>query len=54
MQQADDVSSYALEDRPRIHGVRSLMSYSIINEVMYNNWSGAVVPLCVHEQGYST
>ena len=28
MQQADDVSSYALEDRPRIHGVRSLMSYS--------------------------
>ena len=28
MQQADDVSSYAREDRPRIHGVRSLMSYS--------------------------
>ena len=29
MQQADDVSSYAREDRPRIHGVRSLMSYSM-------------------------
>ena len=28
MQQADDVSLYAREDRPRIHGVRSLMSYS--------------------------
>ena len=28
MQQADDVSSYAREDRPRIHVVRSLMSYS--------------------------
>ena len=28
MQQADDVSSYAREDRPRLHGVRSLMSYS--------------------------
>ena len=30
MQQADGVSSYAREDRPRIHGVRSLMSYSNI------------------------
>ena len=28
MQQADDVSSYAREDCPRIHGVRSLMNYS--------------------------
>ena len=28
MQQADDVSSCARENRPRIHGVRSLMSYS--------------------------
>ena len=31
MQQADDVSSYAREDRPRIHGVRSLNSVCIIN-----------------------
>ena len=28
MQQADDVSSYAREDRPRIHGVQSSMIYS--------------------------
>ena len=28
MQQADDVSSYAREECPRIHGVRSLMIYS--------------------------
>ena len=28
MQQADDVSLYAREDCPRIHGVRSLIIYS--------------------------
>ena len=28
MQQADDVSSYAWEEFPRIHGVQSLMNYS--------------------------
>ena len=28
MQQADNISSYAREDCPRIHGVRSLMNYS--------------------------
>ena len=30
MQQADDVSSYAREECPRIHGVRSLMNYSTL------------------------
>ena len=28
MQQVDDVSSYAREDCPRIHGVQTLMNYS--------------------------
>ena len=35
MQQVDDVSSYAREDRPRIHGVRSLMSYSSIQQTVF-------------------
>ena len=31
MQQVDNVSSYAWEDRPRIHVVQSLMNYSCVN-----------------------
>ena len=35
MQQANDVRSYAREECPRIHGVRSLMNYSIYIFVLF-------------------